>query len=467
MTEKRRFHLVPIGGTAMVPLAALLSEDGHLVTGSDGPLYPPMSTILASLGIPVARGFAPEHVPADCDTVVVGNAALRDNVEAAEANRRGLPVLSLPQAVRRHLLPGKVSVVVTGTHGKTTTSALAAWLLLDSGRDPGFLVGGEMKNLGRGYRRGRGPHFVLEGDEYNAAFFDRGPKFLHYEPRHLFVGNIEFDHADLYPDVEAVVEAFRAVVRLVPAEGVLVLNADDPRVAALAAESAAALVRVSLDDPAADLSARDVVFRPDGTDFTLLEAGGAATRLSSPLSGTHNVRNALGAIALARSLGLSLGEIGRALPRFEGVRRRLDVRGETNGIVVVDDFAHHPTAVRGTIAAARSRFPGRRLWALFEPRSNTAGRKLFEDEYAQAFAGADALIVAPVFHAGRLRPEDQIDRDVLVRRFSGPAGKPAFAPAATDEIPAILRRDARPGDVLLLMSSGAFGGLPETLLGAL
>jgi UDP-N-acetylmuramate: L-alanyl-gamma-D-glutamyl-meso-diaminopimelate ligase len=467
MTEKRRFHLVPIGGTAMVPLAALLAEEGHLVTGSDGPLYPPMSTILASLGIPVARGFAPEHVPADCHTVVVGNAALRDNVEAAEANRRGLPVLSLPQAVRRHLLPGKVSVVVTGTHGKTTTSALAAWLLLDSGRDPGFLVGGEMKNLGRGYRRGRGPHFVLEGDEYNAAFFDRGPKFLHYEPRHLFVGNIEFDHADLYPNVEAVVEAFRAVVRLVPAEGVLVLNADDTNVAALAADSAARLVRVSLDDPAADLSAQDVVFRPDGTDFTLLETGSPATRLSSPLSGLHNVRNALGAIALARTLGLSLGEIGRALARFSGVRRRLDVRGEKNGIVVVDDFAHHPTAVRGTIAAARSRFPGRRLWALFEPRSNTAGRKLFEDEYAHAFAGADALIVAPVFHAGRLRPEDQIDRDALVRRFAGPEGKPAFAPAAIDEIPAILRRDARPGDVLLLMSSGAFGGLPETLLGAL
>src|SRR4029077_14447851 len=198
--------------------------------GSDGPLYPPMSTILASLGIPVARGFAPEHVPADCDTVVVGHAALRDNVEAAEANRRGLPVLSLPQAVRRHLLPGKVSVVVTGTHGKTTTSALVAWLLLDSGRDPGFLVGGEMKNLGRGFRRGRGPHFVLEGDEYNAAFFDRGPKFLHYEPRHLFIGNIEDDHADLYPDLPSIVDAFRKVAHLVPGDGAVVVNADDPRV---------------------------------------------------------------------------------------------------------------------------------------------------------------------------------------------------------------------------------------------
>src|SRR5262245_31847180 len=283
MIEKRRFHLVPIGGTAMVPLAALLVEEGHRVTGSDGVLYPPMSTLLEKLGIPVSRGFAPEHVPADCDTVVVGNAALRDNVEAAEAARRGLPVRSLPQAVREHLLPGKVSVVITGTHGKTTTSALTAWLLLDSGRDPGLLVGGEMKNLGRGYRRGAGPHFVLEGDEYNAAFFDRGPKFLHYEPRHLFVGNIEYDHADLYPDIDSVVEAFRACVRLVPLGGVVVVNDDDPRVAALAGDASATVVRVSLDDPGADFSARDVAFHPEGTDFTLLEAGMPVARLTSPL----------------------------------------------------------------------------------------------------------------------------------------------------------------------------------------
>ena len=448
----------------MVPLAALLLEEGHRITGSDGPLYPPMSTLLERLGIPVSQGFAPEHVPSDCDTVIVGNAALRDNVEAAEASRRGLSVLSLPQAVRRHLLPGRTSVVITGTHGKTTTSALTAWLLLDAGREPGFLVGGEMKNLGRGYRRGEGPHFVLEGDEYNAAFFDRGPKFLHYEPRHLFVGNIEYDHADLYPDLPSVIEAFRAVVRLVPPEGVVVVNADDPRVAALAGDARAAVVRVSLEDPAADFSARDLVFRTDGTDFTLLEGGLATARLSSPLSGFHNVRNALGAIGLVRGLGLSPGEIARALPRFSGVRRRMDVRGEKNGVLVVDDFAHHPTAVRGTIQAARARFPGRRLWALFEPRSNTAGRKIFEDDYAEAFAGADALVVAPVFHSGRIAPENRIDRAALVRSFGDAAGKPAFAPDAIADIPAILRREAKPGDVLLLMSSGAFGGLPETLL---
>src|SRR6185503_13127506 len=222
------------------------------------------------LGIPVADGFAPEHIPADCDAVVVGNAALRDNVEAAEAARRGLAVLSLPQAVRQFLLPGKTSVVVTGTHGKTTTSALTAWLLLDSGREPGFLVGGEMKNLGRGYRRGAGSVFVLEGDEYNAAFFDRGPKFLHYQPRHLFVGNIEYDHADLFPDVDAVVDAFRQVVAIVPPEGTVVANVDDPRVLGIRDAAVAPIVAVSLSDASADFSATDLEFHAGGTRFTLL-----------------------------------------------------------------------------------------------------------------------------------------------------------------------------------------------------
>ena len=447
----------------MVPLAALLLEKGHRVTGSDRTLYPPMSTNLERLGIAVSEGFAAQHVPLDCDALIVGNAALSDNVEAAEAARRGLPVLSLPQAVKAYLLPGKTSVVITGTHGKTTTSALAAWLLLDSGREPGFLVGGEMRNLGRGYRQGGGPHFVLEGDEYNAAFFDRGPKFLHYEPKHLFIGNIEYDHADLYPDLESIVAAFRRLVALVPPDGVLAINADDPRVVEVARDSRAPLVRISLEAPGADFSARDVAFHASGTDFTLLEAGLPAIRLSSPLTGWHNVRNALGAVALARSLGVSASEIARALPRFAGVRRRLEVKGEAGGILVVDDFAHHPTAVRSTLEAARARFPERRLWALFEPRSNTAGRKMFEEEYGEAFASADALVIAPVFHAQRLAADARIDREELVRRFAA-GGKPAFAPDSIDQIPDILRRHARSGDVLLLMSSGAFGGLPETLL---
>ena len=461
-----RFHMAPIGGIAMVPLAALLKESGHRVTGSDGDLYPPMSTLLESLQIPVSRGFSADHVPEDCDCMIVGNAATRDNPEAAEAFRRGLPVLSLPQAVRQYLLPGKISIVVTGTHGKTTTSALLAWLLFESGRDPGFLVGGEMRNFGRGYRHGAGPHFVLEGDEYNAAFFDRGPKFLHYEPRHLFVGNIEFDHADLYPDLPSVVEAFRRVVAIVPPEGRIAANVDDDRVRGILGHARAPVARISLQDRGADLSAGEIEEHSGGTDFTLLESGRATARLSSPLSGVHNVRNALGAIALARGLGLSAEEIAAALPRFQGVRRRLEVKGEVSGILVVDDFAHHPTAVAGTLAAARKRWPGRRLWALFEPRSNTAGRKMFEEDYARAFDAADALVIAPVFHARRLTPDTVLDRAALARRFAD-GSKPAFAPERIEEIPDFVRRHARPGDILILMSSGAFGGLPSTLLGAL
>jgi UDP-N-acetylmuramate: L-alanyl-gamma-D-glutamyl-meso-diaminopimelate ligase len=450
----------------MVPLAALLIEAGHRVTGSDGDLYPPMSTLIESLQIPVARGFSPEHVPVDCDCVIIGNAATRDNAEAAEAFRRGLPVLSLPQAVRQYLLPGKTSVVITGTHGKTTTSALLSWLLLDSGHDPGFLVGGEMRNLSRGYRHGAGPCFVLEGDEYNAAFFDRGPKFLHYEPRHLFVGNIEFDHADLYPDLPAILEAFRRVAALVPPEGSIVANADDERVVEILTGASAPVVRVSLADTSADFSARDIEAHSSGTDFTLLESGEPAGRLRSPLSGFHNVRNALGAIALARGLGLRVEEISAAFLRFAGVRRRMEVKGEVDGIVVVDDFAHHPTAVAETLAAARSRWPGRRIWSLFEPRSNTAGRKIFEEAYAAAFDATDALVLAPVFHARRLTPETVLDRKALVRHFLRDS-KLAFAPESIAEIPEILRRHARSGDVVMLMSSGAFGGLPATLLEAL
>ena len=458
--------MVPIGGTAMVPLAALLAESGHTVTGSDRDLYPPMSTLLAKLAIPAFRGFSADHIPADCDTVIVGNAATRDNPEALEASRRNLPVLSMPQAIFQFLLPGRTPVVITGTHGKTTTSALTAWLLHDAGRDPGFLVGGQMRNFGRGYALGRGPHFVLEGDEYNAAYFDRGPKFLHYAPRHLYIGNIEFDHADLYPDLASIHEAFRNVASLVPADGVVVTNRDDPSTQEAARASAASQVTTSTQDVQADFAAADIAFGTEDTEFLLVESGQPTTRLRSPLFGLHNVSNTLGAIALTRGLGLTVSEIARSLPRFAGVQRRLEVVGVINNIYIVDDFAHHPTAVRGTLQAARRRWPDRRLWALFEPRSNTAGRKIFEQEYVESFSGADALVIAPVFHAQRLTAEGMIDREAIAKRFAAD-GKHAWTPETIDEIPQILRREARPGDVLILMSSGAFGGLPGELPGLL
>jgi UDP-N-acetylmuramate: L-alanyl-gamma-D-glutamyl-meso-diaminopimelate ligase len=455
--DGQKLYFVAIGGTAMAPLAVLLSGRGHRVSGSDTVLYPPMSDLLARAGIPVLSGFRPENVPADADVVVIGNAVPRTNPEVERVQALALPSLSLPQTIRRYLLPGKHAVVVTGTHGKTTTSALLAWLLTDTGRDPGFLVGGELKNFGTGFRDGRGPHFLLEGDEYNAAFFDRGPKFLHYEPQTLLVNNIEFDHADLYPDVAAVEEAFRQVIALVPPGGVVVGNGDDARVRALSGVARADVVFSALDGPG-DYRVSGVSAGPDGAEFTVTEPGGAAARVRSPLFGLHNVRNAAMAFAAARRLGLSAAEIAAALPRFAGVKRRLEIIGTREGVLYVDDFAHHPTAVYETLSAARQRWPGRRVWGLFEPRSITAGRKFFEKEYERALAEADCIVLAPVFHASRFSPDQLIDREAVSRALSA-LGRRVFVPDRIEEIEPILAREARPDDVVLIMTSGDMAGL--------
>ncbi len=457
--EREKLHFIAIGGTAMAPLAALLARRGYRVQGSDVHLYPPMSDLVAREGIAVLPGFRPENVTPGIDRVIIGNAVPRTNPEVEETLRRGLPYFSMPQAIRHYLLRGRHSVVVAGTHGKTTTASLLAWLLLDSGRDPGFLIGGELRNIGCGFRDGEGEHFLLEGDEYNAAFFDRGPKFLHYEPRTLLLNNIEFDHADLYPDLAAVTEAFRRLVALVPPEGTIVANADDPAVAALADGARAGVIPVSLS-PGPGVSAADLAVDREGTAFTLLVDGSPAGRFRSPLFGRHNLRNALMAIAGARRLGLSEQEIAPALARFAGVKRRLEVLAEREGVLYVDDFAHHPTAVGETLAAARLRWPGRRIWAVFEPRSITAGRKFFEADYERALSVADAVVLAPVFHSARFAPGELIDRERIAASLAAP-GRPAFAPARVEEIEPLLAENLRSGDVVVLMSSGDFAGLRQ------
>jgi UDP-N-acetylmuramate: L-alanyl-gamma-D-glutamyl-meso-diaminopimelate ligase len=452
-------HFVAVGGSAMAPLAVLLAGRGHRVSGSDGPLYPPTSDLLARAGLRLMTGYRPENVTAEIDRVIIGNAVPRSNPEVEEVLRRGIPYLSMAEAIRQYLLPGRHSIVVTGTHGKTTTSALLAWLLLDSGRDPGFLIGGEMKNISSGFRDGQGPHFLLEGDEYNSAFFDREAKFLHYEPRTLLVNNIEFDHADLYSDLPALVVAFRKVIALVPAEGVLVANGDSESVRAVLPCARARLHTVSLR-PGADSWAGLVAVDPAGTAFTFFESGVERGRLRSPLFGRHNLSNALAAIAAGRSLGLTMPEIASALPRFAGVKRRLEVLSERGGVLFVDDFAHHPTAVFETLSAARERWPGRRLWAVFEPRSLTAGRRFFQEDYERALLAADAVVLAPVFHAARFQPEELIDRVRITATLSD-RGRPAFAPRTLEEIEPLLMREGRAGDVVILMSSGDFGGLRQ------
>jgi UDP-N-acetylmuramate: L-alanyl-gamma-D-glutamyl-meso-diaminopimelate ligase len=454
--KPENLYFVAVGGTAMAPLAVLLAGRGHRVTGSDTALYPPMSNLLAGSGVSVLPGFRAENVPAQCDRVVIGNAVPRGNPEVARVLELGLPYLSLPQAVRRYLLEGKHSVVVTGTHGKTTTASLLAWLLTEAELDPGFLIGGELKNFGRGYRDGSGPHFLLEGDEYNAAFFDRGPKFLHYEPRTLLVNNIEFDHSDLYADLESIREAFRRLVAIVPPEGTILANLEDPNVAGVAEGARARVVGVGLGR--ASVTAGDLAVGPGGTSFTMLQEGASPLRLALPLFGSHNVRNALIALAAARELGVSDASLVSSLPKFAGVKRRLEVLGEKHGVLYVDDFAHHPTAVFETLAAARKRWPDRKIWGVFEPRSITAGRSFFQSEYERAFEPADSVVLAPVFHAARFKAEELIDRGKIIASIAG-RGRTAYSPERIEEIEPLLEREAREGDVVILMSSGDFAGL--------
>jgi UDP-N-acetylmuramate: L-alanyl-gamma-D-glutamyl-meso-diaminopimelate ligase len=454
--KPENLYFIAVGGTAMAPLAVLLAGRGHRVAGSDASVYPPMSNLLAGSGVSVLTGFRSENVPPGCDRVVIGNAVPRGNPEVARVLDLGLPYLSLPQAVRRYLLAGKHSVVVTGTHGKTTTSALLAWLLTDAGLDPGFLIGGELKNFGRGFRDGAGPHFLLEGDEYNAAFFDRGPKFLHYEPRTLLVNNIEFDHSDLYADLESIRDAFRQLVALVPSNGTILANLDDANVVEVIREARARVVSVGVGRGC--VRSEDSTAGPRGASFTLRQEGSPPLRLELPLFGSHNLRNALMAVAAARALGVDDEQLASSLPKFAGVKRRLEVLGKKLGVLYVDDFAHHPTAVFETLSAARTRWPNRRIWGVFEPRSITAGRSFFQSDYERAFEPADAVVIAPVFHATRFRSEELIDREKIVRSIEG-RGKAAYAPSKVEQVEALLEKEAREGDVVILMSSGDFAGL--------
>ncbi len=457
----------------MTPLAALLLARGHRVTGSDGPLYPPMSDRLADLGIPVLPAYAAGNVGPDVDEVVAGNLARKDNAEVLEAVRRGLRVRSMPETLHDEILPGRHPVVVAGTHGKTTTTALTAWLLASAGRDPGFLVGGEPANFPGPAGLGSGPAFVVEGDEYSTSYADTGPKFLHSAPRTFVLTSVEFDHADLYADLAAVKAAFAKGVAIVPEDGLVVACADDANVRDVLETARAKVVTYSLESEAADLFARNARETEEGIFFECVRAGRplfhGSPPLFLPLSGKHNVLNALAAVGVALSLSLSFEEISRGLSSFRGVARRMEVKGTARGVTVVDDFAHHPTAVATTLAGAKKRFPGRRVWAAFEPRSMTASRADFFEPYAAALAAADAVALAAPYHAARLsRPggPGALDSAALVARLGG-AGIPAVTGANPDALLEALLPELREGDVVLAMSSGAFGGFCGKLLDAL
>ena len=461
---REHVHLIGVGGTGMAALAGLLHESGCRVTGSDTELYPPTSTLLDAMGIRVHPGYDAAHLDPAPDLVVIGNAVRRGNPEAEEVLDRRLPHDSMPGVLERRFLPGRHSIVVAGTHGKTTTTAMLAWVLDRAGRSPGFLIGGLPRNFDRPYRLGSGAAFVLEGDEYDTAFFDKGPKFLHYRPDTALVGTVEFDHADIYRDLEEVKRAFRWLTNIVPRRGLLVRHED---CATTREVTAAALARVEGYGIGSGLwRAEGIAETPEGTRFAVARDGRRFLEANLRMSGEFNVRNALAVVAAAAEQGLSAGEIAEGLTTFDGVRRRLEIKGEVAGVVVLDDFAHHPTAIAETLRAVRRRFVGRRVLAVLEPRSWSLRRNVFQDRLPAAFDAADQVVLARVFLAEALPESERLDPDRLVR---DPAerGKPARFLPGVDAIVEYLGEECRAGDVVAFLSNGGFGGIHGKLLEAL
>jgi UDP-N-acetylmuramate: L-alanyl-gamma-D-glutamyl-meso-diaminopimelate ligase len=457
-------HLIAICGVGMASLAGLLQSRGYRVTGSDQNVYPPMSTYLAEIGIPVLPGFHAEHVVPRPDLVVVGNAVSRANPEAQAVLESKIPHISFPQALGQFLIGSRTSLVVAGTHGKTTTTALAAWVLTCAGLDPGFFVGGVPINFGSGWKVGTGNHVVIEGDEYDTAFFDKGPKFLHYRPKNVILTSIEFDHADIYRDLDHVKSAFSRLMDHIPQDGMLVVCSDYP--AAKEISQAARSPRISYGDGEdADWRAANVEFLDGRTFFDPYYRGKAEGRLEVGVIGRHNVKNALAVYAISRAMGIDRSALLEGFRTFAGVKRRQEIRGERRGVLVIDDFAHHPTAVRETIEAVRTAYTGRRLWAVFEPRSNTSKRNVFEREFAAALALAEKVLIAPVYQPEKIPEGERLSVDHVVSEVNGLCGDDRARKAENAAaIASILARDSRPGDVVLVMSNGGFDNVHERIL---
>lgn len=456
-------HLMAICGTGMGAFAGLLHEAGYRVTGSDAGIYPPMSTQLEQLGIPLMEGFQGSNLDHRPDLVVVGNVITRVNPEAQALEAGDLPYTSFPEALGELFLARRHPVVVTGTHGKTTTSALLAACLLHAGRDPGFLVGGVMVDTGGNYRCGAGgAPFVVEGDEYDTAYFEKTPKFLHYRPRTAILTSVEFDHADIYDDLDAIEAEFGKFTASLPAGGLLLARADGAaldRVLRVSPPRCPVWTYGPLGDWRGEvLSAGD-----GGMAFRVLERGEERVRARCSLVGEHNLENLVAVCAVLLHLGLGADEITAAMGNFRGIKRRQEIVAEVDGITVLDDFAHHPTAVRLTLEAMRLRFGQRRLWAVFEPRTNTTRRDVFQREYARAFDAADRVLLAPVDHPEKAPEGQRMD----VARLVTEIGEGARMVPGVEAIVEILGAEARPGDVVLIMSNGAFGGIYRSLPAAL
>ena len=465
MVNKRHIHMIGIGGSAMAPLAGMLREAGYEVTGSDAGVYPPASTLLESLHIPYATSFDAKNLTPDPDLVVVGNAISRGNVEVEEMLDRKLPHRSLPEILEEEFLPGKHSIVVSGTHGKTTTTAMLAWIFHVANKRPNFLVGGVAENFGKSYGLGGGPDFILEGDEYDSVYWDKAAKFFHYQPDDLIITSVEFDHADIYANFDVYQLAFKRLVNLVPRRGRVVVWGDSGAGEALrhVTEKAFCPVITYGFEPGNDWAASNVSIEGDQMHFHVDYKGEPYGEVALSATGRHNVLNSLAALIVAQGRGIRRESITQALATFQSVKRRMDVKGEINDILVVDDFAHHPTAIRATIEAARLRWPTRRLWAILEPRSNSMRRRVFQEALPQSLALGDRVILGGVHRATQLSDDQRLDPESITAAVKQ-LGKNARVLQGADTIADVLAAEAKPNDLLLIMSNGSFDGLCEKLL---
>ncbi len=448
----------------MATLAAMLKARGHDVRGSDQNVYPPMSDFLVQQRITLLEGYRAEHITPEIDLVVVGNAISRGNPELEEVLDRKIRYCSLPEAIRDHFLWGARSIVVAGTHGKTTITSLIGWLLTHGGKDPSVLVGGIVENFEGSYRLGGGREFVIEGDEYDSAFFDKTAKFLKYLPDIAVVNNIEFDHADVYPDLATIRLAFERFVNLIPRRGLLLLGADNAEALALGGKARCRVETFGLAH-GTDWQGHDLKTSETSTTFSVRRRGSPVGTFELPLMGAYNVRNALAAIAAGAAVGLDADVMTAGLRRFKGVRRRMQLRGTVGEVSVYDDFAHHPTAIEETLAGVRSAYPGRRVWAIFEPRSATSCRRVFQADFVRALAKADRVVLSAVFRSTlpddvRLSPQQIVDE-------LGARGVDARYIPAVDDIVHAVARDSRPGDLVVMMSNGGFDDIHQKVLAAL
>jgi UDP-N-acetylmuramate: L-alanyl-gamma-D-glutamyl-meso-diaminopimelate ligase len=453
----QKFHFIGISGTAMGAVAAALQERGFKVTGSDESIYPPMSTFLEEHGIKLHQGYAKENIPADADIIVIGNAMKRGNPEVEAVLNRKLFYLSLPEVLRNYFLRGKHNLVVTGTHGKTTTTSLLTWIMEKGGRKPGYLIGGIPKNLDQGARLNDSKYFVIEGDEYDTAFFDKRSKFIHYLPELVIVNNIEFDHADIFKDIDEIKLSFKRLLNIVPENGMVLINGDDRNCVEVAKDCRAQMVEVGFSKNCAQ-RIRDIAYSPNGSRFKL---GDDVYEI--PLAGEFNIRNAAMAATAARFYDVPKAKIDSALKSFQGIARRQEIRGEARGVKVIDDFGHHPTAIAQTLHALRHRFPGQRLWAIFEPRSNTTRRAVFQDELPRAFESADGVFISQVARLEQIPENERLHPEAVVNAISKD-GRPAFyeknADAIVDRIVPLLEKK----DVVIVFSNGGFDNIHEKLL---